>query len=150
MNNEITAEIHKKLGISLFNKVWELIDKKERSREDNELMINAAHASLYHWMQVGEPVNFARGEWQVSRVYCLCNRAEPALHHAENSLRICQENNIADFDLAFAYEALARASHLKQDAKKTLEFTTLAREAAKGIKEKEDRDYFLSELGNIT
>ncbi len=149
MSSEITTEIHKKLGISLFNKVWELIDKKDRSREECELMINAAHASLYHWMQAGTAVNFARGEWQVSRVYSLCNRAEPALHHAENSLRICQENNIADFDLAFAYEALARASRVNQDAHKTAEFIALAREAAKGIKEKEDRDYFLSELGNI-
>jgi hypothetical protein len=66
---EITADIHKKLGVSLFNKVWNLIDLKTRNEEETEMMVNAAHASLYHWRQVGEPVNFARSEWQVSRVY---------------------------------------------------------------------------------
>jgi len=145
----ITPELHKKLGINLFNKVWGLIDNNNRSEEDTELMINAAHASLYHWMQVGEPVNFARGEWQVSRVYCLAGRSEPALHHAANSLRICLQNNIGDFDLAFAYEALARAYALAGNKQKTTENVALALTASGGIKKKEDKDYFLSELNTI-
>ena len=45
-------------------------------------MIHAAHASRYHWSQVGEPVNVAHGEWQCSHVYAALGRAEPALHHA--------------------------------------------------------------------
>ncbi len=146
---EITPEIHRKLAASLFNRTWELIDLKERSSEETELMINAAHASLYHWLQVGEAVNFARGEWQVSRVYSLCKRAEPALHHAENCLRICQEHHIGDFDLAFAYEALARACSVLGAPEKTQQYLDLAKEAAQNIKEKEDRQYLLSELASI-
>jgi len=145
----ITLELHKKLGISLFNKVWDLIDKKDRSEEDTELMINAAHASLYHWMQVGELVNFARGEWQVSRVYSLAGRAEPALHHAANSLRICLQNSIGDFDLAFAYESLARAYALAGNKPKSRENVDLALAASGCIKKKEDKDYFLNELNTI-
>lgn len=146
---EITAEIHKKLAVSLFNKVWELIDLKNRNQEETELMINAAHASLYHWRQVGEPVNFARGEWQVSRVYSLAGRTEPALHHAVNSLQICQEHDIGDFDLAFAYEAIARAYFIERKSAKVEEFRELALTAAEAIKGKDDKDYFLSELNSI-
>lgn len=149
MSRDISADVHRSLGISLFNKVWDLIDKKDRSPEETEVMINAAHASLYHWLQVGEPINFARGEWQVSRVYSLCARSEPALHHAENSLRICRENSIGDFDLAFAYEAVARAYSVSQQSEKTHEFLALANEAAKEIKKEDDRKYFLSELKSI-
>lgn len=150
MGKEITGEVHRSLGVSLFNKAWDLIDRKDRSPQETELMINTAHASLYHWLQVGEPVNFARGEWQVSRVYSLCSRAEPALHHAENSLRICRDNSIGDFDLAFAYEAVARAYMVKHEPEKMHEFLALANEAAKAIKKEEDRKYFLVELESIT
>ncbi len=146
---EITPELHEKLGISLFNRVWDLIDKTDRSEDETELMINAAHASLYHWMQVGDPVNFARGEWQVSRVYCLAGQAEQALHHAGNSLRICLNNAIGDFDLAFAYEALARANALMGNKQKTKENVDLAMAASGSIREKEDRDYLLHELNTI-
>ena len=112
-------------------------------------MINTAHASLYHWMQVGTPLNFARGEWQVARVYSLCGRVEPALHHAENSLRICLENDITDFDLAFAYEAIARAYSIEHQSEKVTEYRNLALAAAEKIKSKEDRDYFLSQLSTV-
>ena len=37
-------------------------------------MIHAAHASRYHWSQVGTKANLARGEWQVSRVYTVLGR----------------------------------------------------------------------------
>lgn len=59
----------RKLAASLFNHVWDLMEKKNRTIEENDRMIHAAHASRYHWGNVGEPVNLARGEWQVSRVY---------------------------------------------------------------------------------
>ena len=146
---EITPEIHKKLGVDLFNKVWGLIDKSDRTDEEDDLMINAAHASLYHWMQVGEPVNRSRGEWQISRVYSLCGRADPALYHAEKNLQICLENGIGDFDLAFAYEALARAYAVENHVEKVVEYRTLGLAAAQLIEKKEDRDYFLTELSSI-
>ncbi len=146
---EITAEIHKNLAVNLFNKVWNLIDLKNRSEEETETMINAAHASLYHWRQVGEPLNFARSEWQVSRVYSLCARVEPALHHAANCLQICEQYGIGGFDLAFAYEALARAHAIEGNISKVKEFRELALAAAENIKEKDDKIYFLSELASI-
>jgi tetratricopeptide (TPR) repeat protein len=55
------------------------------------------------------PAHLARGEWLISRVYAVLQRPEPALYHARRVLDLCQDNGIGDFDLAFAYEALARA-----------------------------------------
>jgi hypothetical protein len=58
---------HRQLGVDLFNEVWRLIE----TREDDDRMVHAAHASRYHWGEAPEcePENLARGEWQVSRVY---------------------------------------------------------------------------------
>lgn len=140
---------HRRLGVDLFNDVWELNEKKDRTRQDDEKMLHAAHASRYHWGECGEPVNFARGEWQLSRVYALLGRPEPAIHHARRSLEFCQENGIGDFDLAFAYEALARGHCVAENTSETERHLAKAREAGESIAKTEDKDWFLENLQTI-
>ena len=113
-------------------------------------MIHAAHASIYHWSEFGEPVNFARGEWQISRVYSILKMLESALFHAKRCLDICIENNIDDFDLAFAYEALARVYSILNEESEVEKYIRLAEEAGEKIKLEQDKDYFFSELKNIS
>jgi len=146
---KFSEEEHKKFAVALFNLTWSLMDKKDRTREEDDKMIHAAHASRFHWGEIGTPVHFERGEWQISRVYSVLKRSEPAFYHAQRCLEICKANNIGDFDIAFAYEAMARAYAVagqKAECKKYLE---LAKAAGDQIKEKEDRDYFFSELKTI-
>jgi len=138
---------HKKEAIENFNSTWDLIDKTNRTHEDNIRMIHMAHASRYHWEHIGEPVNLARGEWQISRVYSLLDMAESALLHAEESLRICEENGIEDFDLAFAYEAMARAYSLLNDSYHKELYLNHASNIE--ISDQENRDYLISELESI-
>ena len=106
------------LAAQLFNETWRLMELEGRSRDDDDRMIHTAHASRYHWGQApgSTPANLARGEWQISRVYAVLGRPEPALHHARRVLDRCQENGIGDWDLAFACEALARAHAVAGDA----------------------------------
>lgn len=146
----ITPEIHRRLAVSLFNYVWTLLDKPERTSEQDDEMIHAAHASRYHWGQVGEPVNFARGEWQIARVYAVLKCPEPARYHAQRCLDICLENGIGDFDLAFAYEALARAAAVAGDDKARNKYAELAYEAGKKIVEDDDRQLFESDMATIS
>lgn len=144
------GEQHRQLGIDLFNYTWTLIDKPDRSAEESDEMIHAAHASAYHWRQVGEPLNFARSDWLLSRVYALLERPEAALYHAQRSLDTCLEKNIGDFDLAFAYEALARAYAAAGLAVEAKAYLAQAREAGQQIQEEDDRQYFFAELKSIT
>ncbi len=140
---------HKKIAVELFNKVWDYLDQEQRTEEENITMIHMAHASRFHWGNVGEPVNFARGEWQVSRVYSVVERSEPSLFHAENCLAICLEHHIKDFDLAFAYEAMARAYKIKQDEEQMEKYKTLAYEACEQIVKDGDRNVVLNDLATI-
>ena len=140
---------HRQLAVDLFNHTWELLDKSELTQAEVDEMIHAAHASRYHWGLVGTAVNLARGEWQISRVYSVLKRAEPALYHARRSLEICQENNIGDFDIAFAYEALARAASISGHEQTARENLTLAKVAGEKIAEQDDKDYFYSELESV-
>lgn len=142
-------QLHKKLAVDLFNQTWELLDKSGRTQAENDTMLHAAHASRYHWEQIGAAVNLARGEWQVSRVYSVLERAEPALYHARRSLEICQNNDIVDFDLAFAYEALARAFAIAGNVDQSRHFLASAIEAGDAITDEGDREVFFSEVNSV-
>ena len=148
MTNEQT-QTHKEFAANCFNKTWDLIDKKDRSKEEDREMVHTAHASLYHWMQIGTPLEFARGEWQVSRVYSLLNMSQSALYHAMASLHLCMENDIKGFDLAFGYEAVARAYKLLGDDKNKQKHIDLALEYAKNVEDAGDKEYTLSEINSI-
>jgi hypothetical protein len=139
----------RQLAVSLFNYVWTLIEQPDRTREQDDAMLHAAHASRHHWAQVGGPENVARGEWQVSRVYCVLQRGEPALYHARRCLEVCQQHGIGDWDLAFAYEALARASAVAGDARGRDRYLADARAAGEAIKDPEDRELLEKDLATI-
>ena len=143
------AQIHRRLAAELFNRVWSLLEKPDRDQADDDTMLHAAHASRFHWGEVGEPVNFARGEWQISRVYSVLRRAEPALFHARRCLEICQAHQIGDFDLAFAYEALARASAVAGQPDNVTRYAELARQAGDQIGEQDDREIFFADLATV-
>jgi len=142
-------EWYKKKAVDLFNLVWSFLDKKERTKQEDDKMVHAAHASRFHWGEIGTPLEFERGEWQISRVYSVLNRPQPALYHARRCLEICQENKIGDFDIAFAYEAMARAYAVAGEKSEREKYIKLAKAAGENIKGKEDKDYFFGDLKTI-
>jgi hypothetical protein len=145
----IESVIHRKMAVDLFNFVWTLLEQPDRTAEDSDTMIHAAHASRYHWSLVGDAVNLVRGEWQVSRVYSVLGRAEPARWHAQRCLDLCQEHSIGDFDIAYAWEALARAAKVAGQPEEMHSYMAKARAAAVSIKEEDDRQQFNSDLATI-
>ncbi|NLI55123.1 MAG: hypothetical protein GX417_12515 [Clostridiales bacterium] len=137
------------LARSLFNETWDLIDKKNRTDAETIAMLHKAHASCYLWREAQSPVNNARGEWQVSHVYSLLGEGRLALLHGAYSLALCLDNGIAGFDLAFGYEAVARAYKALEDEALMQEHKLLGLAACKAIEEKEDREYALSNFKDL-
>jgi hypothetical protein len=146
----LTADENRRIGIALFNAAWTLMEKENRTPAEDDAMLHMAHASRHHWGASGtDAAHLARGEWQCSRVYAILGRPEPCLHHAQRVLELCQENDIGDWDLAFAYEALARGHAVAGDAAQTRAYTEQALAAAADIAEDEDREPLLADLETI-
>ncbi len=147
----MTPEEERQLAVELFNRGWTLMETDERTEEQDDELINTAHASAYHWTQVGTPANRARSEWQLSRVYTVLDRPEPALHHARRCLAYCEENPeaIEDWDLPYAHEALARAHALAGEADVAGRHAAAARELAAGVAGAEDREHLEADLGTL-
>ena len=137
----------RRLAVDLFNGVWALLETEDRTPDDDDRMLHMAHASRHHWGRVGTPANLARGEWLCSRVYAVLGRSEPCLHHAERVLDLCQRHGLADWDLAFAHEALARAHALAGRTAEAKEATDRARAVV--IADDEDRELLEADLGTI-
>jgi len=140
---------HRQLGVDLFNGTWTLIEQSDRTPDDDILMIHMAHASAYHWLQVGAPENIARSHWQCSRMYTVLGRSEPAIYHAKLVVAVCEQNDIGDWDLAFAYEALARAYAVAGNSAESARWLTRAQAASGDITDEEDRDLLLTDLATI-
>jgi len=147
MDESKIMEMHKFFAVELNNTSWDLIDRGDTlSEEEVQRLVDRAHASLFHWSQIGEPVNLARGHYLVSRAYSAAGSHTEALRHATLSLGLCKQHDLGDFDLAFAYEAMARAQHLGKNYECHKLFVGLAKRAGDEIKDEADREVFFSEL----
>ncbi|MGO8884584.1 MAG: hypothetical protein ACLPUO_07435 [Streptosporangiaceae bacterium] len=146
-----TVSDERMLGVQLFNGTWRLLKLAARTSAEAEMMLHMAHASRYHWAQVpaATPEHAARGEWLISRVYAVLGRPEPARHHARRVLDICTENGIGDWDLAFAYEAMARAHAIGGAYRQARACTDQALGAAADIARRGDRGLLLADLETI-
>jgi DNA-binding transcriptional MerR regulator len=147
----LDRDAHRRLGVDLFNKTWTLMEKEGRTVEEDDELVHCAHASAYHWLHAGTAANRARSEWQCSRVYTVLGRAEPALHHAQRCLAICESapEALEDWDLPFAYEALARAHAVAGDSAETSRCLERARTLGAAIADEDDRRLLETDLATI-
>lgn len=142
---------HRQLGVDLYNATWKLLEQESRTPADDDAMLNATHASAYHWSRAAEadPVNVVRSQWQISRVNAVLARGEAALYHAQRCLEHCAENGIGDWDLSSAYEALARAHKVAGNDPEYRRNLELGREALAQIADKEDREHIAEDLDEL-
>ena len=142
----IEDEAHRKFAVMCFNQIWSLLEKENRTKKEDQEMIHLAHASFYHWMQVGKPINEQRGEWMLARVYTVLKDKGHALKHAKKCLKLTEEHRFRGFDLAYSNESMARASALNNDSKNYEKYYAAATSTGELIEIKEDRDMFFQDL----
>jgi DNA-binding transcriptional MerR regulator len=147
--SSLSPEEERAVAADCFNGTWRLLEKEDRTPDDDALMQHMAHASTYHWGNVGTEVHQVRGEWQCSRVYAALGRAEPALYHAKRALDICRRAGIGDFDIAFCYEALARAYAVAGDEEQKAHWLSEGQAALDGIADDEDRSLVAADIETI-
>jgi hypothetical protein len=141
-------EAHKYFAKSINGRVWELLQKPDRSQSENAEMLNAAHACAYHWQFVGTAVHQQRGEWLISRVHVMLGHGNEALRHAQRCFELTESNRslMQDFDIAYAFEGMARAQAMLGDHRIAKEFLVLAEQAGNAIVNEEDKEIFMGDF----
>jgi hypothetical protein len=130
---EETAAWQKRLASQANNRAWALSEAAARTADEDEEMLQAAHAAMYFWRIVGNAHNRAHAAQLVAHVYALLKLPIPARHYLNKSqpyflaqpLEQSLEQACAPWEVALAHaiaahvaaaagEAQAHARHFKQ------------------------------------
>ena len=146
----LPEDMHRFCAVELFHRTQALLESDVRSVDEVAAMIAMAHASRWHWSVVGAPVNLARGSWQISRVYAVLGRGDAARVHAECYLAECEENDLSEFDRAFAHEAIARACGALGNAEGLATHVQYGLAAAEQVADDSEREWVRRNLATVT
>ena len=145
---KFTPTQHRHMGIELNLQAWKLLGQTVLEAKAKVRLEHFALGSLHHWNKAEgrEPTHEQRGHWLVSRVYCVLGRGPEALVHADRCLALTERHRLADFDLAYAHEAVARARASSGDLEGAEVARTRAAELGAEIEGDKDREIFEADL----
>ena len=142
---------HAKHSVECFNEVSNWIYNKDRNPDDNLLMREMAHSSLYHWLRRDDckPMNLSIGLWQVSRVHAILGESETAMQYAKECIDLSENNSLPPFFIGYGYEAAARAAKVSGDLELCTTFIKKTEEQLSQVEEADDRKYLEEDLANL-
>jgi len=144
-----TQELHTNLSVECFNKVWGFLDKESRSEEDDRLMREMVHASLFHWLMRDDhtATNISVGLWQVSRVHAVLGDGHTALKYALECVKL--SHDLLPFYLSYAHEAAARAYKVLDATENQRHHHEIALSLYQKITEEENLDFLKADIAEV-
>lgn len=100
---------HKRFAIGTNNLAWDLSVQPRTSQQDRE-MLDAAHASSYHWQQIGTELNRMRATMLLAEVHALLGNGTLALSLATAMRDYFLSHDTADWEVAFTHAIHAHAA----------------------------------------
>jgi hypothetical protein len=101
---------HRRFAVELFNRSWDLVEQPDRSPDDDAELLAAAFGSAYHWGRVGTAENRALADHQIAKAASYAGQPALALHYARRALEAIELGRFGNWQVAAAYEGMARAS----------------------------------------
>jgi hypothetical protein len=102
---------HRWFAVECNNRAWDLVEKSDRTVEETERMIHAAHAALWHWRKVGTEINHLRARCLLATAYLAANDCDTAVRYADQCVELSEQLGDAQttFDRAMVYGSASRA-----------------------------------------
>lgn len=101
---------HRRFAMGCNNRAWDLSTQERTAAEDSE-MLNIAHASAWHWDQVGTELNRMRATMLLAEVHALLGMGPSALGLAESMRAYFTGRETSDWELAFTHTIFAHAAY---------------------------------------
>ena len=111
VNPEDELAWRRRLGSAANNCGWSLAEKLNRSAEEDQEMLNAAHASMHLWSTIGTARNIALGQLLLGQVHSLLGNAQYAMRYATAAYDYFVSNQAAPWELALAHAVHVNAAH---------------------------------------
>jgi hypothetical protein len=113
---EEAALWQRRLASQANNRAWALSEAASRTPEEDEEMLQAAHAAMYFWKIVGNDNNRAHAAQLVAHVYALLGLASPASHFLAKAQPVFLSGNAEEWEVALAHAVAANVAAARQDA----------------------------------
>ena len=133
---------HRWFAIESNNLAWTLAENPARSSAQRDEMLNAAHASAFHWSRVGSATNKARADMLLGQVHALLGNGSLALTYARRSHEYITSHESPDWEIALAHAVLAHAAYAAQDASLYASHYALATNFGNAISDGGDKEIF--------
>lgn len=145
----MSDDVHRQIGVERFNATWDLIDRADRSADDDVELLLSAITSRWHWGQVGGPEEISTGDWQVAHAASLLGLGDLALLFARRNLATAEAQGWSGWRLASAHEGMARAFAVAGDAGGRARHLDAARAALDAEPDAEERQVIAEQLATV-
>jgi hypothetical protein len=132
---------HRYFAVECNNRAWDLIEKENRTADESQEMIHLAHASAWHWQQVGTPLNRLRSMCLLATAYLAAHQSSAAVRYADECVALSEQlgNEQTAFDRATALGCAACAHGLAGHDPDASEYRQHADDAARALSDEQDR-----------
>jgi hypothetical protein len=139
---------HRRSAAACNNRAWDLSVQIRSAAEDQE-MLNAAHASAWHWTKVGTELNRMRAVMLLAEVHALLGFGRSALNYAEEMRSYFLGIPSPDWEVAFVHAVHAHAASAAGDTEKHRASYGLAVAALEAISSEEERRIVASTFSHV-
>lgn len=141
-NPEEIAQSHRWHAIECNNIAWSLAENTTRSAGEDEEMLNAAHASAFHWAIIGTELNQVRAKLLLGEVHALLGNGQTALAYARQNYDYIKSHDQPDWEVAFAHAVLAHAAYAAGEADLYQCQYAKARELGQAITDSQEKEIY--------
>lgn len=136
----------RRLASQANNRAWTLAEALHRSPEEDEEMLQAAHAAMYFWNIVGDAGHRGHAALLLAHVYALLKLPGPAAHYLRKSLAYFGQRECAPWEIAFSRAVQANVAAVEGNAAAYAMHYAEAEAAAAHMTDPQTREMFAATL----
>lgn len=146
LNAEGEAAWRRKLGSAANNRGWNLAERLTRTKEEDQEMLDAAHAAAHLWRTIGNDKNFALRHLLLGQVHALLGNTSFAMSYATQAYAFLTTDGSQAWAVALTHAVLANAAHCAGKAALHVSHYQTAEMLIAALPAQEDRDILLATL----
>jgi hypothetical protein len=139
---------HRRFAAAANNRAWDLSVQTRNDAEDQE-MLNAAHASAWHWTKVGSELNRMRATMLLAEVHALLGFGQSALAYADEMRTYFLGVQSPDWEVAFVHVVHAHAASAAGETEKHRASYGLAVAAIEAVSSEKERGIVASTFSHV-
>ncbi|MDD2918306.1 hypothetical protein [Rhodoferax sp.] len=128
------------------NRAWALTEQLTRTPEEDQEMLDAAHASMHLWRPIGNDKNYRLGCLLLGQVHALLGNASYAIDYASSAFDYFEVQICEPWEMALAHAVLANAAHCADDELRHALHYRAAQALIDALPDPEEKDILLATL----